>query len=258
MADTATAVIGAPGWTDLSSTDPEGSRKFYSDLFGWAAEVIPDPQAGGYGMFKLGGKEVAGVGPTQDPNQPTAWLPYIMVSDAAAVSAKAKDAGGTVAMEPMEVMGAGTMGIIVDPSGATFGLWQPGTHHGFEVKEVPGSYCWVELSSRNRVPAEAFYAKVFGWAPERDDALNYTVFKLDGNMIAGAMDTPDMVPKEIPSYWMVYFAVDSADAVAAKARGLGAHELVEPTDIPTVGRFAVIHDPQGATFGILQAPPRPQ
>jgi predicted enzyme related to lactoylglutathione lyase len=257
MADTSTAVIGAPGWADLSSTDAEASRKFYSALFGWAADVIADPNAGGYGMFTLNGRQVAGVGPTQDPNQPTAWLPYVLVSDAAALTRSAKAAGGTVVVEPMDVMGEGTMGIIVDPSGATFGIWQPGRHQGFELKEVPGSYCWAELSSRKRVPAEAFYKDVFGWTPEHDDALNYTVFKLDGNMIAGAMDTPEMVPQEVPSYWMVYFAVDSADAVAARAKELGAHELVPPTDIPNIGRFAVILDPQGATFGILQAPPQP-
>src|ERR1700680_5349354 len=99
-------------------------------------------------MFKLDGKEGGGVGPRMNDQQPSAWMVYVLVDDAAASAAKIKGAGATVIAEPFDVMGAGTMGIVTDPSGAVIGLWQPGTHHGFALKGVPGSYCWAELNSR--------------------------------------------------------------------------------------------------------------
>jgi predicted enzyme related to lactoylglutathione lyase len=67
MADTATVAIDTPGWVDLQSSDAKGSRKFYTELFDWSVDVIADPEAGGYGMFKLDGKEVGGVGPGAEP-----------------------------------------------------------------------------------------------------------------------------------------------------------------------------------------------
>jgi uncharacterized protein len=178
------------------------------------------------------------------------------VEDAATTVTKIKAAGGWVFAEPFDVMGEGTMAVVADPSGATFGLWQPGRHQGFEVKDVPGSVCWVELSTRNLAAAEAFYRDVFGWDPTDSSVpgAKYTVFKFDGTQIGGAQDMPEMVPQDVPSYWLVYFAVADADDTAAKTKQLGGRELVPPTDIPGTGRFAVLQDPQGGSFGLLQAP----
>ncbi len=253
MADTATLAINAPGWADLSSSDPEASRAFYTQLFGWTAEVVPDPQAGGYGMFKLDGKDTAGVGPLQDQQTPSHWLPYILVNDAAATTEKARQAGATIIVEPMDVMGAGTMVILTDPSGAFIGLWQPGEHRGFGVQNVPGSFAWIELNSRDFPAARSFYTQVFGWSTKEGDmgeGMTYTEFQLDGTSIAGGMPTPPMVPAEIPSHWLVYFGVEDVDARTGRAGELGASELMAPSDFPG-GRFSIVQDPQGAAFGLL-------
>src|SRR4051812_11490821 len=77
----ATATIAKPVWVDLSSSDPDGSRAFYSKVFGWEVDVNPDPQYGGYALAKIGGKDVAGIGPQQSPG-PTAWSLYIGTQDA--------------------------------------------------------------------------------------------------------------------------------------------------------------------------------
>jgi uncharacterized protein len=163
VADTATIAIGEPGWIDLASSDPAASHTFYATLFGWSVDVVPDPEAGGYGMFKLGDKEVGGVGPRPSEGQPPAWTIYILVDDAAAVIAKAKEAGGTVIAGPIDVMGEGTMGVLADPSGAVIGIWQPGRHRGFELKGVPGSFTWAELNSTDMPADKRFYQAVFGW-----------------------------------------------------------------------------------------------
>jgi predicted enzyme related to lactoylglutathione lyase len=252
MADTATVAIGEPGWIDLGSPDPAASRSFYAELFGWTADVVPDPQAGGYAMFKLGDKEVAGVGPLMSEQQPPAWMVYVLVEDAAVIAGKVKEAGGAVIAEPFDVMGAGTMGIISDPSGAVIGLWQPGTHHGFELKAVPGSYSWVELNSRDLPAGKQFYRSVFGWSAEEAPGMEYTQFKLGDDLIAGGMAAGPDTPANAPANWLVYFAVADTDATVAKLTELGGGVFHSPEDIPGVGRFAVVHDPQGAVFGLLQ------
>lgn len=259
MAEAKTIAMNKPGWADLSSSDAAGARDFYSKLFGWQADVVEDPAAGGYGMFKLEGKEVAGVGPVMNPGQPSAWMMYILVSDADAAAAKAKAAGGAVHAEPFDVLQAGRMAVVADPSGAFFGLWQPKEHTGWEVDGVPGAVCWLELNSRNIDAAKGFYQDVFGWDPKLSEMpgnTTYTEFQLNGQSFAGGSPMPEMVPAEMPSFWQTYFAVTDADGVASRAKQLGGTVIVEPQDIPGVGRFAVLHDPQGAYFGILQPSPQ--
>jgi predicted enzyme related to lactoylglutathione lyase len=166
-------------------------------------------------------------------------------------------------MEPMEVMGQGRMAIITDPSGAAIGLWQPMEHAGWEVEGVPGSVCWVELTARNFPAAKQFYIDVFGWTadkfdapPDQQEMPDYFTFKLgDGQAFAGGLETPAEVPAEVPSAWQPYFAVTDCSATTAKAKELGAQVLMGPTEVPMVGTFSILMDPQGATFAVLQPPP---
>ena len=262
MAEAKTATLNKPGWVDLSSTDAAGSREFYSKLFGWSVDIAEDPQYGGYGMFKVNGKEVGGVGSVQNPQQPTAWTVYILVDSADDAAQRATQAGGQVIAPPFDVGDQGRMAIIADPSGAMVGVWQGGAHAGWEAYGITGAVCWTELTSRNFEAARKFYADVFGWEPTKSELttpdMEYWTFTLnDGEQsFAGGMATPPQVPAEVPSYWQPYFAVDNADETAKRATELGAHLLVEPADIPQTGRFAIIHDPQGGVFGILQPLPR--
>ena len=253
MAETATVAINTPGWVDYSGKDAAGARDFYSKLFGWQTHVFDDPQAGGYGMFTLDGKQVGGVGPTQSPQQPSAWLGYILVDDAKAIAGKVRAAGGSVIVEPMDVMGTGYFAVIADPSGAALGLWQPGTMAGFEVSGKAGTYAWLELNSRDIEKAKVFYTEVFGWTEHTTESpdMTYTEFHLGDDSIAGGMAMAERVPAEVPSHWLVYFAVDDVDATTQRAKGLGASTVVEPMDFPG-GRFSIFTDPQGAVVGLLK------
>ncbi len=254
-----TVPIGEPGWIDLGSADPVAAHAFYAALFGWTVDVFPEPEAGGYAMFKLEGKEVAGVGGRMSDQQPSAWTVYVLVADADAFAARVTTAGGTVLAEPFDVMDAGRMGIVADPSGAVIGLWQPGTHHGFEVMGVPGSFAWPELNSRDLSSDKLFYWSVFHWDPADSTipGMTYTEFKLGDDSIAGGMSLPPGMPADAPSHWIVYFAVTDTDATVARLTALGGTVHHPPEDIPEVGRFAIVADPQGAVFGLLttaQAP----
>src|SRR5258708_13380018 len=116
MAQAKTAVAHKPIWLDLSSSDPAGSRQFYSKLFGWNIEVNPDPQYGGYGMAKIAGKDVAGIGGKMSPDAPTAGLIYNASADAADQAKKAKAAGGSGKMGRPALYPPCTLHLTQDPT----------------------------------------------------------------------------------------------------------------------------------------------
>jgi uncharacterized protein len=162
MADAKTFVVNAPAWVDLSTKDPGAAGDYYAKLFGWKVESAPDPEAGGYALAKLGGKDVAGIGPVQDPNAPSAWMVYIGTRDADAVAKKVEAEGGKVIAPPFDVLDQGRMAVFQDPSGAFVSVWEPKKMYGAEVMRKAGSYGWAELNARGIDKAKAFYAKVFG------------------------------------------------------------------------------------------------
>jgi predicted enzyme related to lactoylglutathione lyase len=242
-----------PAWVDIASQDPAATRDFYSRLFGWDIQVSPDPQYGGYAMAMDAGVGVAGIGPKMDPNQPTAWQLYLGTVDADAVAQRVEAAGGTVVTKSFEVGDQGRMAVFRDPSGAFISVWQALQMRGF-VSHQPGAFDWGELNARGVEKALPFYKHVFGWdvrTSTGDPAEPpYHEFQIDGESILGAWEMNPMVPAEVPAYWQIYFGVDDVDAAFATARALGATELVAPRDM-TGGRFAIMRDPQGASFGLL-------
>jgi uncharacterized protein len=254
MAEAKTAVAHKPVWTDLATSDAEGARKFYSAVFGWKVEVNPDPQYGGYAIATTGGKDVAGIGPKQMAEAPTAWTVYIGTANAAETAKKAEAAGAKIIAPVMEVGDQGHMAIIQDPSGAYLGLWQASKMQGSQSTGA-NSMGWAELNARGFHKAEPFYKNLFGWGekktPGAGENPEYTEFQLHGDSIAGGMEMNPMVPAQVPSYWMVYFNVDNVDKSFDKVIAEGGKEMLSPTNMPG-GRFAIVSDPQGAAFGLLK------
>lgn len=258
MAAAKPGVVGRPIWVDLGSADPAGSRAFYSGLLGWRAEPSPDPTYGDYAVATLDGKDVAGIGPKMAPQAPTAWSLYVGTDDVDALTGRVTAAGGTVIAPAMDVGNQGRMAVFQDPSGAFIAAWQPGVMTGFAA-QGPGSFGWPELSARGIEKAIPFYTSVFGWttrtSPMGEGQPPYTELLLEGESVAGGTEMNPMVPPEVPSYWLVYFAVDDVDAAFRSAIDRGAHEMLSPMDFPG-GRFAILSDPQGAAFGLLKMVPR--
>ena len=246
-----------PAWVDLASADPEASRNFYRQMFGWDIQVDPDPQYGGYSMATDAGVGLAGIGPKQDPNAPTAWSLYIGTDDAAALAQRVTDNGGKVVVAPFDVGDQGKMAVFQDPSGAFISAWQASGMRGF-VSHQFGAFDWGELNARNVASVLPFYQNVFGWTLKSDpmpDGRMYYEFTMDGESILGAWEMSDMVPADVPSFWQIYFNVDDVDAWHTRALQLGGSEVVAPQSMPD-GRFSICMDPQGASFGLLkfQAP----
>jgi len=248
---------GTPSWVELSSPDADASAAFYGELMGWdATEPGPAEETGGYRMFQQDGQSVGGLMGHMQEGQPTAWSTYVSVADAEETAEKVKAAGGTVMVDPMDVMDLGRMAFFIDPTGAVFGVWEPKSFAGAGLVNEPNSLCWNEVATRDAETNKAFYAAVFGWdaaRPSFEGAPDtYVIWELDGKSVGGMMQmTDEYFPPEVPSHWGVCFAVADCDATAAKARELGGTVTVEPIDSP-IGRYAVIDDPQGGSFAVMQ------
>jgi predicted enzyme related to lactoylglutathione lyase len=118
-----------------------------------------------------------------------------------------------------------------------------------------GSFCWLELGTTNIKAAKSFYSSLFGWASEDlpMGPMNYTMFRMGGKDVCGAAELmKEQLDAHVPPHWMPYVKVQSADASAAKGVELGAQQIVPPSDIPDVGRFAMLQDPTGAQISIFQ------
>ena len=242
---------GTPSWVDLASPGLEASIAFYSQLFGWEAERSTDPDAGGYTIFRLRGQEVAGAWAIEDEALPPVWTTDISVDDCDAAAARITGAGGTVLVEPHDVVDAGRTAVAADATGAVFRVWQPRRHIGARIVNEPGSLSWNELNTNDGERSAAFHAEVFGWETELRDLPGggtYRVQNLDGRPVAGIFEMP---PEwNAPAHWMAYFAVDDADATTARAEALGGSVMAEPFDT-AVGRVAVLRDTHGAAFSVI-------
>jgi hypothetical protein len=255
MSERSSYAPGTPCWVDLGSPDLGASVEFYGGLFGWD---IPEPenaeQTGGYRQAMLNGKPVAGVMPLMQEGQPPAWSTYVSVADANVAAGHVRDAGGTVLAEPMDVLDLGRMAIFSDPTGAVFGIWQPGTFTGASVVNEPGALSWNELNTRDLGAAEDFYGAVFGWTFETQEmgaAGSYTTIELGGSPVGGILNMSERgVPAEVPPHWQLYFAVEDTDATIEKAKQGGGSAMFGPIDIPA-GRFAILTDPHGASFAVI-------
>ncbi len=253
----------APGtfcWVELGTTDSEGAKKFYTGLFGWTSEDNPVGPGMIYTMLYLDGKDIGALYALDEQKRsqgiPSHWLSYAAVASADESAAKAKELGATVIVEPFDVMTVGRMGVIQDPTGAVFALWEGRDHKGAGVVNVPGSFCWNELMTSDTAKDGDFYTGLFGWSKDTQNfgALEYTMFANSGRPAGGMLQiTPEMGP--IPPNWLVYFAVDDCDASTQKAKELGGSVMKPPDDIPGTGRFSILTDPQGAAFALIKLNP---
>lgn len=249
----------APGtfcWVELGTTDGEAAKKFYTELFGWSFDDKPIGPGMVYTMLKLDGKDVAALykldAEKLAQGVPPHWLSYISVTSADESAAKAKELGATVHAEPFDVFTVGRMSVVQDPAGAVFALWQAGTHPGAGLTNMPNSLCWNELATPDVAKAGEFYTELFGWTKnvQQMGPMEYTSFMNGERPAAGAYTPPSEAG--LPLGWLLYFAVDDPDAKVENAVSLGATVVAPAADIPGVGRFAIIRDPQGAAFAIIK------
>jgi predicted enzyme related to lactoylglutathione lyase len=245
----------APGtfsWADLATTDVEGAKSFYGQLFDWNAEETPGGELGTYTMFLRNGRSVAACYEQRDPGVPPFWMSYVTVDDLDGACNTAQELGARVLQEPFDAMGAGRMAVISDPQGAVFALWLPKTSIGAEVVNEPGTLTWNELRTSDTDAAVRFYQALFGWNAQGIDmgpAGTYTTIKVGDRSNGGILPILEQMGPVSP-HWGVYFGVEDCDRAVARVQELGGRLASPPMDVPA-GRFAVVMDPQGAAFSLF-------
>jgi predicted enzyme related to lactoylglutathione lyase len=258
MAETKNHPAGSFCWVELGTSDQDAAKKFYSSLFGWTVTDNPMGPDGVYTIFKLKGRDAA-AGYTLrkeelDQHVPPHWNLYITVDSADAAVAKAAKVGGTVLAPAFDVMDAGRMGVIQDPTGAAFCLWQAKKSAGIEAENENGALCWADLSTPDPQRAGKFYSDLFGWKLEKgeNDPSGYLHIKNGETHIGGIPPAEYRDPKS-PAHWLIYFMVESVEAATEKAKGMGAKVYMPPRKMEGVGTWSVVADPQGAVFALFKS-----
>lgn len=248
---------GTISWTDLATTDIEGAKTFYGALFGWEFEPQIFEGELVYTMCTLNGLNVCGLGGTMGEEQPACWNIYTCVENVDATAARITAQGGSIIAGPMDVFESGRMAFIADAQQAMLGLWQPRNHMGAEIMMEPNTFMWAELMTRDPEGSAAFYQGVYGWdiVPDHNNP-NYALFvparDTSGTVyLAGQLAMDDSFSRSIPNHWGVYFQVEDIGAKVRHGVELGGTQEVPPTEIAQ-GVFAVMQDPQGAFFNLMQ------
>ncbi len=254
MSNTNSYPHGTFSWADLSTTDAAAAKTFYTSLFGWTPVDNPIPGGGVYTMLQLDGKDVVALSQMGEEQQsqgmPSMWNSYITVDDVDAAAAQVEGLGGKVMMPAFDVMEAGRMAMIQGPTGEMVMMWQGNMHKGAGVFNIPNTMGWNELATRDTAAAKAFYTSLFGWSTETDGS-GYTMWTNKGRGNGGMMQM-DENWGDVPPHWTVYFSVADCAAAAEKLKELGGNVMMGPFPAEGVGTIAIVQDPQGASFNIIQ------
>ena len=236
-------------WTDLTTPDQDGAKRFYSALFGWEADDQPVGDGIVYSMMEIDGKDVCAISPQPQQQReggvPPMWNSYVSVESADDSARRAAELGATVHAQPFDVMDVGRMAVIQDPQGAFFEIWEPKSHMGAQLVNVPGALSWNELNSPDPQASAAFYGDLFGWEAQTFEGMGDYLVIMNGGRSNGGIRNLD--PPGMPPNWAVYFATPDIDAELAKVEELGGTKHEGPIDIG-MAKIGVVQDPQGAWF----------
>jgi len=245
---------GTPCWVSLMARDIATAERFYGALLGW--EFTPGSmELGPYQRAVVNGLPVAGIGEmAAGTGMPVDWITYFAADSADEVAQRVRSSGGTLALGPLDSETAGRMAVAADPDGAVFGIWEAHDHPGWALQHQPGAAAWSELETTGARRSGTFYEGVFGASAVRSDSVRVSrvqdmvVLTVGGQRVAGIRQVPEL---EDRPHWRILFAVESVDAVAARAQALGGSVEQAPWDTP-FGRMALLRDAEGGPFGIVR------
>lgn len=241
---------GTPCWIDLAVPDMEAAKRFYAAVLGWEFTDSGE-QYGNYAMCTRDGADTAGLSPMYTPGMPVAWTMYFASDDAAATVEAVRSAGGTVVFEPLQVMDLGTMALAIDPTGASFAIWQAASHLGISRYNEPGALVWEHALVEDSSVAREFYGRVFGFTFDAVGNDQYT-FRTGGSELGGLGGTGNASGEPITPRWQLWFGVADVDAAATAAASAGGKVVGIPEPTP-FGRQARLLDPAGAEFFVIAA-----
>lgn len=244
---------GTPCWIDLATSDEPLAQAFYHAMFGWTYLSRNDPATGIYTIAMLNGIQVAGLYQAV-PRQPPGWTLHLAVANARTAVTWVTGLGGHVILPPVDIPGRGTIAHVSDPCGAPVVLWQVPDNWQFGTA-APGTFSGTDLNTRDGDVVDDFYCRMFGFTSHRigyGHRIDYAEWRLDQPVLYRYVMGSEYSP-QAPSHWLIYLKVDpriGTDGMAAHAQRLGGAVVIEPFDT-SFGRTAVLADPTGATFAII-------
>jgi uncharacterized protein len=242
--------LGTPTWIDLGVPDLDRALEFYGAVFGWDFDTGPE-EGGRYTMCLLRGRRAAGISAMYEPSAGVFWNVHLATDDCDGTAERAREAGGVLLVEPRDVTDAGRLAVVRDPVGAQFGLWQGRGHVGCQVVNEPGALVRNDLVTPDPEPAREFYAAVFDFTLDRNEAMpeaNFTFLRRpDGHEVGGIMGAPGGA-----SSWSTTFEVAGTDEAVRRVLDAGGSSD-GPRDF-LYGRIATITDPFGAEFTVITRP----
>ena len=255
---------GTPSWVDLSTSDQESAKGFYSTVFGWEYEENDVGNGQFYSMATIGASAAAAIA-TQQPEEaeqgvPSHWNVYITVDDVDAVGERASELGGAVLAGPFDVFDAGRMIVVQDSVGAMVMFWQPMQHIGAEVRDEHGALTWTLVLTTDKDATASFYSELLSIQVEKDampapDGGTIHQLVVGGEPVATIMAMPQqLLDMGVPPHWEIYFRVDDAQVACDAATANGGQVYMGPADMGPMGKIGYMQDPQGAQFGVQQPP----
>ncbi|MEG8275059.1 VOC family protein [Streptomyces sp. AHA2] len=243
---------GTPCWADAMSSDLEGAESFYGEVLGWTFAQARSEFGDRTEAYADGRAVAAVVPPVPGQEGRSPWCLYFAAEDAVATAERIRAHGGEILTGPVRVVDLGSMCLARDPGGVVFGLWQAGTHEGFQAVAEPGAYTWAEIFTRDPATSDAFFSSVFSYRQRHmeDEEGDFRIYDLGERTVLGRMEMGEEFPPEVRPHINVYFGVGDCDEAVARAVGLGGELRFGPMTTP-FGRFAAIGDPQGASFSVI-------
>ena len=248
---TKTQTTGRFIWHELVTADVQRALGFYGELFGWRSREMDMGPGGKYTLLSVGDRDVGGIAPAAKGPTHAHWLGYITTQDVDATAKQAKALGANVVVPPTDIPNVGRFTLLIDPQGAPIAPMRSLDEAAEVEKPALGTFCWDELLSTDQDASVAFHTKLFGHTTKSMDMGpmgTYQVLVQGDKQRGGIMKAP----MGAPTHWLSYVVVEEVDAAATRAAKLGAKLVLGGTDIPGIGRFAVINDPTGATVALFK------
>lgn len=237
---------------ELVTPDLAGAERFYGGLFGWTFQGVP---SGTFAQGSLNGQVVAAIAQRPlPPDRQPGWLGFIATDDVEKTDALAVQNGAKVLFGPHAFANLGREAVLADPQGAVFAVLASSSGDPPDVLADPGAWIWSSLITQTPSVDAGFYKTVFGYEsftmPEAQDAQHLIL--ASGNYARASVNPIPSSWTAGRARWLNYVRVDDATATAAKVTALGGHVLVAPRIDRQGGKVAVVTDPQGALFGLLE------
>lgn len=247
--------VGKVIWVDLVTPDLAGAKQFYSGLFGWTFRDIHVGDTE-YSIALLDGRPVGGLfhRPAKPADRQPSWLTFIAVNDVDAAKRTALEHGAKVLHEPRTFPQRGRQAVFTDPEGAVFAVLASSSGDPADVLAAPGEWIWSSLHTKDADTDAAFYQAVFGYEAftlPSEDGKVHVILSSDDYARAGVNGFATDSPRRHP-HWLNFVRVVDAAGTAAKVVALGGRVVVEPHMDRQGGNVAVVADPTGALFGLME------